>query len=254
MIEEKADFELKAQITGLGKIEHNINLAKDYAIAYRDKVKTLVFDETQMTEATKERANINNMGKKITEYRKSIISEFKKPIDDFEKTAKETERLLKEASDCIDVQVKAFQETQWETKKQIIAKLVNLPDGFILEYNPKWKNKTCKLEDVKVEIEDQVALFEKDKENMQNDISVIKMQTEDEKYIERYKFTRDLGSVLKSIADDKVDVVVTETHSGASKSYNTTKAYTYTYTFMGTEEQIESLKKYAREQLWMEVK
>ena len=151
--------EIEAKITGISKVEDNIIEAKNYALELKNYYSKLVFTDDQLYEAKNERAGINKVIKKISNYRKNIVSEFKKPIEVFESTAKETERILKETADFVDVQVKNFEYREKEEKKQTIQniykKLVEELDGIItLEkvFNEKWLNKTVSIQTVEEEL------------------------------------------------------------------------------------------------------
>lgn len=140
--------EIKAEIKGLSKVEDNISEAKEYALQLKEYYSTLVFTEEQKDEAAKERANVNKVVKKISDYRKNIIAEFKKPIETFETTAKETEKILKETSDFIDVQVKNFENKEKEIRKENSRKIYEtnieeLKDVIPFEkiFDEKWLNK-----------------------------------------------------------------------------------------------------------------
>ncbi len=141
--------EIKANIKGLGVIEHNISNAKEYAIAMRDYFSKVVYDEEQIRLAKEDRATINKLSTKIGDYRKDIVREFKKPIDDFETIAKETEKLFKETAGIIDTQVKAFEEKDWIEKAGQIQEIINIAGLDITpDFNPKWKNKTYDFEEI----------------------------------------------------------------------------------------------------------
>lgn len=140
--------EIKAEIKGIAKVEDNISEAKEYALQLKKYYSTLVFTEDQKDDAAKERATINKIVKKIADYRKDIIAEFKKPIETFESTAKETEKILKETSDFVDVQVKNFENKEKETRKENARKIYEtnideLKDIISFEkiFNDKWLNK-----------------------------------------------------------------------------------------------------------------
>lgn len=140
--------EIQAKITTIGAVEDNISEAKEYALELRDYYSKLVFTEAQKDEAAQERANINKAIKKIADYRKNIISEFKKPIEVFETTAKETEKILKETSDFVDLQVKNFENKEKNIRKENAKKIYEeiieeLKDVVPFEkiFNEKWLNK-----------------------------------------------------------------------------------------------------------------
>ena len=146
--------EIKAEIKGVSTVENNINEAKEYALELKKYYETLVFDEEQLDEAKKERASINKIVKNVSDYRKSIVTEFKKPIVEFENIAKETEKILKETSEFVDVQVKNFENKEKETRKENAQKIYEanieeLKDVIPFEkiFNDKWLNKGSWKED-----------------------------------------------------------------------------------------------------------
>ena len=151
--------EIKAEITGAAKVEDNIMEAKEYALRLKEYYSTLVFTEEQLSEAKNERAGINKVVKKIADYRKNIVEEFKKPINLFETTAKETERILKETADFVDIQVKNFENKEKEEKRKQIEISFNqlveeLKEVITLDkiFDAKWLNKTVKLATIEEEI------------------------------------------------------------------------------------------------------
>lgn len=151
--------EIKAEIKGVAKVEDNILEAKTYALQLKDYYSTLIFNDDQIAEAKNERASINKIIKKIADYRKDIITEFKKPIELFETTAKETEKILKETADFVDIQVKDFENREKEEKikqieisfNQLIEDLKELVPINKL-FDEKWLNKTVKLSAIEEEI------------------------------------------------------------------------------------------------------
>lgn len=151
--------EIEAKITGIAKVEDNIIDAKEYALSLKEYYSKLVFSEEQLSEAKNERASINKVVKKIADYRKNIVAEFKKPIELFETTAKETEKILKETADFVDVQVKNFENKEKEEKLESIREIFNqlaeeLKEILTLEkiFDMKWLNKTVKLPTIEEEI------------------------------------------------------------------------------------------------------
>ena len=155
--------EIEAKITGIAKVEDNIIDAKEYALSLKEYYSTLVFSEEQLKDAKEERASINKVVKKIADYRKNIVAEFKKPIETFEITAKETEKILKETADFVDVQVKNFENKEKEEKLESIREIFNqlaeeLKEILTLEkiFDMKWLNKTVKLPTIEEEIKDKL--------------------------------------------------------------------------------------------------
>ena len=168
--------EIEAKINGVATVEDNINEAKEYALQLKEYYSTLVFTEEQISEAKEERANINKMTKKIADYRKNIIAEFKKPIELFETTAKETEKILKETSDYVDIQVKNYEEKEKEekrnqienlynelTKEEAISNLINLE----MLFDERYLNKTYDIKDIEKDLSNKIT-------KISNDIQAIK--------------------------------------------------------------------------------
>ena len=106
---------------------------KEYALEMKRYYENLVFNEEQVKEAKDERANVNKVYKKVADYRKDTVDKFNKPLEKFIKTAKETESILKEASNCIDVQIKKYEEEEKQTKKKECEELFDNLVGDLSE-------------------------------------------------------------------------------------------------------------------------
>jgi transcriptional regulator of met regulon len=254
LLKPEFETELKAKVVGLAKIEHNIKEAKDYALKLKDYYSKLIFTDDQIKDAEKERAKINKIALKIAEYRKDIVKEFKKPIDEFETVAKEAEKIIKETSSTVDVQVKAFEATEWDKKKQQIEKLYTAPEGFTLIWDEKWKNKGETLEKITNDIEIQLNEFYKKQETINKEIEVIRKMTDNELYIERYKHTGDLLSIINDIEHDKKmrDLYVERDITPPIIPFARQTNFSHTF-YSDKESDIEALKNYAKNVLWMEV-
>lgn len=168
--------EIEAKINGVATVEDNIIEAKEYALKLKEYYSTLVFTDEQIKEAKEERASINKIVKKIADYRKNIVSEFKKPIELFENTAKETEKLLKESADFVDSQVKAFEEQEKEEKKSKIQNIYNdlINESALNElinlnmlFDERYLNKTYSLEAIEEDLSNQIK-------NIESDLNAIK--------------------------------------------------------------------------------
>lgn len=156
--------EIEAKISGTATVTNNINEVKEYAIAMKEYYSKLVFNEDQVKIAKDERASVNAMVKKVADYRKDIVKEFKKPIDEFEATAKETEKILKETSNLIDVQVKKYEDEEKAKKKSECQKLFDEKIGDLKElvsfekiFKSNWLNKTTKMSEIERDIIDLIA-------------------------------------------------------------------------------------------------
>ena len=127
--------ELEVKIEGVQKITDNMNEFKQYALDMKEFYSTLTFNDEQLKEAKTERASVNKIVKKVADYRKEIVNKFNEPLENFVNTAKEVEALLKDASNCIDVQVKKYEEEAkyYESiDKECMSKILN-PDLILQE-------------------------------------------------------------------------------------------------------------------------
>ncbi len=153
----KNDIDVK--IEGVQKITDNMAEIKEYALEMKRYYENLVFNEEQVKEAKDERANVNKVYKKVADYRKDTVDKFNKPLEKFIKTAKETESILKEASNCIDVQIKKYEEEEKQTKKKECEELFDNLVGDLSElisfekvFDNRWLNKTTKMTEVEQDI------------------------------------------------------------------------------------------------------
>ncbi len=192
--------EIEAKISGITTVEDNISEAKEYALQLKEYYSKLVFSNDQLEEAKTERASINKIVKKISDYRKNIVAEFNKPIEKFENTAKETEKILKETADFVDAQVKNYEDKIKSSKKEEIVKIFNnlveeydFTDllKFEMVFNERYLNKTYELESVKKDISDKLT-------KISSDIKAIKdLNSEYEvSLINNYLSTFDLSKVI----------------------------------------------------------
>lgn len=153
----KNDIDVK--IEGVQKITDNMAEIKEYALEMKRYYENLVFNEEQLKESKDERANVNKVYKKVADYRKSTVDKFNKPLEEFVKTAKETENILKEASNCIDVQIKKYEEEERQIKKKECEELFDNLVGDLSElitfekiFDVRWLNKTTKMTEVEQDI------------------------------------------------------------------------------------------------------
>ena len=127
-------------------------------------------------DAKKDRAELNNSKKFLTQKRIEIVKELMKPYEDFENRCKKLEKLIDTASSKLDEIVKAREDSEKETKKNLLMgiwKAKNF-DLFPLEkvFNPKWLNKTFKKSDIEKEMD---AIIEK----TYSDLKIIEKYSED---------------------------------------------------------------------------
>lgn len=264
----KPTFEMDVEVKlpgNMPEVEHNLDKLKEYALELNQFYKSLIIKESDIKDAESEKAKLNKLIDQVKRLRIDKVKEYKKPIEDFEKTAKEVESILAEASGTIKYTLDEYDYKRIEEKREkVIKPILNniVSQAFVKGYlinpaniieNPKWYNKTFKEADIESEIQSQVDEFIRQEDELNKGIEVIKSNIamsnnsnlNEAMYIERFKYSRDLTSVLGDIARDNNVSHETSTVSGTTQVFN--EVALLKVSFMGTFEQIEKLKVYAKE-------
>jgi hypothetical protein len=156
----KTKFELVVSpIETIPSLTSNIDELKSVLEVSLKKYQNLVVTEDAISDAKSDRANLNKLKKSIADERIAQKKMFLAPFEEFETKCKEVEKLINDTSSSIDVQIKAFDEMEKETKRKEIEDIYILNIGDYSKliplakiYDSKWENKTFKLKDVEVAI------------------------------------------------------------------------------------------------------
>ena len=128
---------------------------EDGLAAYKGRVYT----EDTITQAKKDRANLNKLADAIAAKRREMKATYLHPYEEFDGQAKELERMVKAQSAEIDAQVKAYDNARKEEKR---AKIVELYEALIGKlaglgpydrlHDPKWLNITTSMTTITEEL------------------------------------------------------------------------------------------------------
>ena len=275
--------EIKVEIPkDMPEIRHNLKPLKDFAVKLKKFYSYLVFSDDNISEAKEEKTKINKLIETVKRERIDSVNEYKKPIEDFENTAKEIETLLKEAKDSVQVFIdKAEDDRKTRKKEEVITPIINncINNAFINDdilissdqiiEDKRWYNKTTSDKEIKSDVESQIADLVKAEKDYQEGLEVIKINLDvsemsDDKYAERFKYTRDLTGVLQDIKAErerkdfnKEEVINTlDTLKMFKADINDVKAdnidlqneiVEFTLKIKGTIDQFTNLRKYAKE-------
>lgn len=128
---------------------------EDGLAAYKGRVYT----EETITQAKKDRANLNKLADAIAVKRREMKAVYLHPYEDFEAQAKELEGMVKAQSAEIDAQVKAFEDSRKEEKLEKIKAIYAKEMGDLSKlvpyekiHDPKWLNVTVKISAVEWKI------------------------------------------------------------------------------------------------------
>ena len=123
---------------------------------YKDRVYTA----DMIGGAKADRAGLNKLADAIAAKRREVKAWYLEPFQAFENQCKEVESMIAEASGEIDAQVKAFEAAEKDAKRAALAAYYDETAGELREmgpvtaiFNPKWLNKSYRLEAAKMEID-----------------------------------------------------------------------------------------------------
>lgn len=221
-------FDLEINVPEVPKIEHNLDALQKRTTELKDFYNKLVITEDEVDNLLKDKTDINKLLKKIEDNRKENVRKFNQPINDFENTSKDIEKTLKSIVDIINTKTNVFIDEQKEQKKKAIQvyyaevyeelfddyKKYVSPSNIV--FNDKWLNKMydltkkAKVEEIKKEIREQYTEIIEHAVEVENNIEVLTnyfnaFQNNNLNlymYIERYKHTLDLKSVMEDIKND----------------------------------------------------
>ncbi len=174
-------MELKVEeIKALEPIKFNYEDIKKWVTEKSIEYKSIVYTEDTITDARADRATLNKVAKAINDEEIRIEKKVLEPVKDFKDKCKELQSIIKEASDSIDIQVKAFEEKEQNEKKEQIKAVFDAHIGdykdlilFDLIFNPRWLNKTYTMKKIEKDISNLVT-------KATADMKVLEAQIKDE--------------------------------------------------------------------------
>lgn len=170
-----------------------------------DKVKmyeTLVYDDTQIAEAKKDKANLNKLKKALNDERIRREREYMKPFDAFKAQINEIIGIIDKPIAVIDAQVKEYEEKEKGEKRQKIEDFwqgelreditTMPPDWLQLSqiWDDRWLNKTVSIATAKTDIKDAICRISDDLDTL-SDLPEFGFEA-----TEVYKTTLDMNKAL----------------------------------------------------------
>lgn len=128
-----------------------------------------VYTAENIGAAKKDRAALNKLAGALSDKRKELKARCLEPYQLFEQQTGELIALIKEQSDAIDVQVKAYESDRADKKREEIESFYRekFPDlvGLIPYrqiHNPRWLNVTYEMKKIQMEIEERMGQVRQD--------------------------------------------------------------------------------------------
>lgn len=153
-------LELRVTKNVVGVLETNIEQLEAYVTKKLEEYSPeSYFGDADM--ARKDRAELNNSKKVLSQARIQLMRELMKPYSDFETRCKNLEKMIDTASGKLDDIVKTKEEEEKTAKKIRITEIWNSRNFTIVSldkiFNPRWLNKTCKEKEIITEIDAVIA-------------------------------------------------------------------------------------------------
>lgn len=148
-----------AQGEPLPPVKWNYEELKGQLVAALESYKGRIYTESTISEAKKDRANLNKLAAAIDTRRKEMKARYLAPYEEFEAQAVELTGLVKQQAAEIDAQVKAFDEARRAEKQEHIRTMYAAVMGDLAAlvpyerlHNPRWLNVTFSISSIEEEI------------------------------------------------------------------------------------------------------
>ena len=125
-----------------------------------------VVGEGELAGIKSEMSALNKVKDKLEAARKDIAGKISAPVKEFEAQVKAAVQRIIDGRGKLDAQVKAFEQKQRESRRAKVQAIIDEVlepaklDGFTIDIDERWLNKSAKDKDIRAEIEN-IALREK---------------------------------------------------------------------------------------------
>ena len=201
---------IKNDIDVLKNVECNFDDLKKALAEKVQKYANLVYNDDQIGEAKKDRAELNKLKTEIEAKRKYVKKTIMIPYDSFELKIKELVALIDEPITEIGKQVTSYEYKQKADKKKLIEEFFASEIGdcelqLSRIWQEKWLNISLSMNKVQEEVMGHIAYFKRDMEVIEN------LQSKHYEQLKRvYLATYDLGLVMteKNKLDEAESTVI----------------------------------------------
>lgn len=151
------------------KIKWNNEEIKKEVAQKLEYYKNIVYDETEIKEAKKDRASLKKFVEALENKRKEIKKQCLAPYEDFEKEEKEIVAMFSEATSSIDSQIKNFEQARKDKKLDEIKGLfvsAEFPEWVSFEqiFDERWLNVSVSVKNIETQIKNAREQIDKDLE------------------------------------------------------------------------------------------
>lgn len=157
-------MEISAPVQALPAVVWNYEEVKAGVEKALEQYKNRAYTAQTITGAKADRAALNKLAEAMAAKRREMKARYLEPYTAFETQCKEIEGMIAQVSGQIDAQVKEYENTEKEAKRTEIVAYYSEAGTQIVDqvpldaiFNPKWLNKTYRMESIKAEIDAVVA-------------------------------------------------------------------------------------------------
>lgn len=157
-------MEISAPVQALPAVVWNYEEVKAGVEKALEQYKNRAYTQQTITGAKADRAALNKLAEAMASKRREMKARYLEPYTTFETQCKEIEGMISQVSGQIDTQVKEYENAEKDVKRKEIAAYYSEAGAQIVDqvpldaiFNPKWLNKTYRMESIKAEIDATVA-------------------------------------------------------------------------------------------------
>lgn len=157
-------MEISAPVQALPAVVWNYEEVKAGVEKALEQYKNRAYTAQTITGAKADRSALNKLAEAMAVKRREMKARYLEPYTAFEAQCKEIEGMIVQVSGQIDAQVKEYENAEKEAKRKEIANYYSEAGAQIVDqvpvdaiFNPKWLNKTYRMESIKAEIDAMVA-------------------------------------------------------------------------------------------------
>lgn len=193
MLEVKNPLELVVTKNVVGVLETNIEQLEVYVNSKLEEYKPELY-KGDADSAKKDRAELNNSKKFLSQARINLMKELMKPYSDFETRCKNLEKKIDSVSSQLDGIVKEKENEEKQKKKDFVCGIWESKDFDLVPlekvFNFKWLNKTAKEKDIAEEMDSVIK-------KVYSDLKIIERCGEDSETLKaHYLISLDLEETL----------------------------------------------------------
>lgn len=153
-------MEISAPVQALPAVVWNYEEVKAGVEKALEQYKSRAYTAQTITGAKADRAALNKLAEAMAAKRREMKARYLEPYTAFEAQCKEIEGMIAQVSGSIDAKVKEYENAEKEAKRKEILSYYGEAGAQIVDqvpldavFNPKWLNKTYRMESIKAEID-----------------------------------------------------------------------------------------------------